>query len=66
MIAKNIDIYDLVLKVDKTKNLPQLLIKLKSQFPGLNINEIQKESEEKKELYLKKNLIILNIKKQSC
>ncbi len=28
LIAKNIDIYDLVLKVDKTNNLPQLLIKL--------------------------------------
>jgi cell division protein FtsI (penicillin-binding protein 3) len=66
LIAKNIDIYDLVLKVDKTNNLPQLLIKLKSQFPGLNINEIQKESVDKKRLVLKKNLIISNIKKQLC
>ena len=66
LIAKNIDIYDLVLKVDKTNNLPQLLIKLKSQFPGLNINEIQKESVDKKRLVLKKNLIISNIKKRLC
>ena len=63
LIAKNIDIYDLVLKVDKTKNLPQLLIKLKSQFPGLNINEIQKESEEKKRIVLKKKLDHIEYKK---
>jgi len=49
LIAKNIDIYDLVLKVDKTNNLPELLIKLKSQFPSLNINEIQRESVDKKD-----------------
>jgi cell division protein FtsI (penicillin-binding protein 3) len=49
LIAKNIDVYDLVLKVDKTNNLPQLLVKLKSQFPKLNIIEIQKESIEKKD-----------------
>ncbi len=66
LIAKNIDIYDLVLKVDKVKNLPELLIKLKTQFPGLNVNEIQRESVDKKRLVLKKNLIILNIKKQLC
>ena len=63
LIAKNIDIYDLVLKVDKTNNLPQLLIKLKSQFPGLNINEIQKESVDKKRLVLKKKLDHIEYKK---
>ena len=66
LIAKNIDIYDLVLKVDKVKNLPELLIKLKTQFPGLNVNEIQRESVDKKRLVLKKNFIIFNIKKQLC
>ena len=63
LIAKNIDIYDLVLKVDNTNNLPQLLAKLKSQFPGLNINEIQKEVIEKKRLVLKKKLDHIEYKK---
>ena len=63
LVAKNIDIYDLVLRVDKTNNLPQLLIKLKSQFPGLNINEIQKESADKKRLVLKKKLDHIEYKK---
>ena len=63
LIAKNIDVYDLVLKVDKTNNLPQLLIKLKSQFPKLNIIEIQKESIEKKRLVLKKKLDFVEYKK---
>jgi cell division protein FtsI (penicillin-binding protein 3) len=63
LIAKNIDIYDLVLKVDKTNNLPQLLIKLKTQFPGLNINDIQKESVDKKRLVLKKKLDHIEYKK---
>ena len=63
LIAKNIDVYDLVLKVDKTNNLPQLLIKLKSQFPMLNIIEIQKESIEKKRLVLKKKLDFVEYKK---
>jgi cell division protein FtsI (penicillin-binding protein 3) len=63
LIAKNIDVYDLVLKVDKTNNLPQLLVKLKSQFPKLNIIEIQKESIEKKRLVLKKKLDFVEYKK---
>jgi cell division protein FtsI (penicillin-binding protein 3) len=63
LIAKNIDIYDLILKVDKTINLPELLIKLKSQFPGLNINEIQRESVDKKRLVLKKKLNHIEYKK---
>jgi len=63
LIAKNIDIYDLVLKVDKTNNLPELLIKLKSQFPSLNINEIQRESVDKKRLVLKKKLDHIEYKK---
>jgi cell division protein FtsI (penicillin-binding protein 3) len=63
LIAKNIDIYDLILKVDKTINLPELLIKLKSQFPGLNINEIQRESVDKKRLVLKKKLDHIEYKK---
>ncbi|MEY4370524.1 MAG: hypothetical protein RIQ48_233 [Pseudomonadota bacterium] len=63
LIAKNIDVYDLVLKADKTNNLPQLLVKLKSQFPGLNIKEIEKESIEKKRLVLKKKLDFVEYKK---
>jgi cell division protein FtsI (penicillin-binding protein 3) len=63
LIAKNIDIYDLILKVDKTINLPELLIKLKSQFPGLNINEIQRESVDKKRLVIKKKLNHIEYKK---
>ncbi|MEY3824882.1 MAG: hypothetical protein RLZZ13_844, partial [Pseudomonadota bacterium] len=63
LIAKNIDIYDLVLKVDKAKNLPELLIKLKTQFPGLNVNEIQRESVDKKRLVLKKKLDHIEYKK---
>ena len=63
LIAKNIDVYDLVLKVDKTNNLPQLLVKLKSQFPKLNIIEIQKESIEKKRLVIKKKLDFVEYKK---
>jgi cell division protein FtsI (penicillin-binding protein 3) len=63
LIAKNIDVYDLVLKVDKTNNLPQLLAKLKSQFPKLNISEIQKESISKKRLVLKKKLDFVEYKK---
>ena len=63
LIAKNIDIYDLVLKVDKVKNLPELLIKLKTQFPGLNVNEIQRESVDKKRLVLKKKLDHIEYKK---
>ena len=63
LIAKNIDIYDLVLKVDKVKNLPELLIKLKTQFPGLNVNEIQRESVDKKRLVLKKKLDHVEYKK---
>ena len=63
LIAKNIDVYDLILKVDKTNNLPQLLAKLKSQFPKLNITEIQKESVTKKRLVLKKKLDFVEYKK---
>jgi len=58
LIATSVDVYDLVLKVDKARNLSELLAKLKKEkeFKNINVEEIKKESLLKKRIVLKKKL----------
>ena len=58
LIATSVDVYDLVLKVDKARNLSELLAKLKKEkeFKNINVEEIKRESLLKKRIVLKKKI----------
>ncbi len=56
ILAKNISTFDLVLRKNKVKNFDNVLLKVKLNFPKVNINYIKLNYKDKNTLVLKKNL----------
>jgi len=53
VIAKNIDVYDLVLNTSKKETIQELLVKVKKIIPEVDIVNLLKESESKKKIIIK-------------
>jgi cell division protein FtsI (penicillin-binding protein 3) len=56
VIAKNIDVYDLVLNTSKKETIQELLVKVKKIIPEVDIVNLLKESESKKKIIIKKKI----------
>jgi len=56
ILAKNITVYDLVLRKSKVKNIQNILLKAKMNFPNIDTGNLKLENEDKSIVILKKNL----------
>ena len=56
LLAKNTSSYDLILRKNKVKNIDTVLLKVKINFPKLDINFVKSEFKNKEIIILKRNL----------
>ena len=56
ILAKNITVYDLVLRKSKVKNIQSILLKAKINFSDIDTENLKLENEDKSIVILKKNL----------
>ena len=56
LLAKNTSSYDLILRKNKVKNIDTVLLKVKINFPKLDINSVKSEFKNKEIIILKRNL----------
>ena len=56
LLAKNTSYYDLILRKNKVKNIDTILLKVKINFPKLDINSVKSEFKNKEIIILKWNL----------
>jgi cell division protein FtsI (penicillin-binding protein 3) len=63
LLAKNINAFDLILRKSKVKKIENILLKVKLNFPEININNLKLNYQSKKTIVIKKNLSPLDYNK---
>ena len=63
LLAKNTNTFDLILRKSKVKKFENILLKVKLNFPEIDINNLKSDYQSKKTIVIKKNLSPLDYSK---